>query len=177
MNSSTGETETRASCEYEANLGLLRQVDFFSGLPIEATKVFAYLCNREHFRKGDVLFEQGDEDGKAFFFISGGAELVHQSGDDTVVLRTFGSEDFIGRLALLGNVRRLFTLRASEDLTCLVLTRDKFSRALEQFPELMPKIIKVAVQNVVDWEKGFLKTCACSEECTACRRRTGVSLV
>jgi len=177
MNSNTGETESKASCEYEANLGLLRQVDFFSGLPLEAIKVFAYLCDRERFRRGDVLFEQDDEDGKAYYFVSGKAELIHDSAGESVVLRTFESGDFIGRLALLGNVRRLFTLQAADDLVCLVLTREKFDRALEQFPELMTKIIKVVVKNINDWEKRFLKTCAASDECTACRRRTGVSLV
>lgn len=177
MNSNTGNPETGASCEYEENLGMLRQVDFFSGLPLEATKVFAFLCDREHFRKGDLLFEEGDEDGKAYYFISGKAELLRQHDDQWVTLRVFEARDFIGRLALLGNVRRLFTLKAAEDLTCLVLTKEKFSRALEQFPDLMPKLIKVAVQNVNDWEKGFLKTCVTDDQCGPCRGRTGVSLV
>jgi CRP-like cAMP-binding protein len=177
MNSNTGKSETGASCEYEENLGILRQVDFFSGLPLEATKVFAFLCEREHFRKGEVLFEEGDEDGKAYYFISGKAELLRQHDAQWVTLRVFEAGDFIGRLALLGNVRRLFTLKADDDLTCLVLTKEKFKRALEQFPELMPKIMKVAVQNVNEWEKGFLKTCAADDRCDACRGRTGVSLV
>lgn len=177
MNSNTGDSEPRASCEYDQNLGILRQVDFFSGLPLEATKVFAYLCERERFRRGDILFEQGDEDGKAFYFISGKAELHQEHDGQSVVLRVFDAGDFIGRLSLLGNVRRLFTLTAAEDVNCLVLTKEKFSRALEQFPELMPKLIKVAVQQINDWEKGFLKTCAENDRCRECRHRVGVSLV
>ena len=45
MNSNSGKNESGTSSEYQENLDILRQIDFFSGLPLEATKVFAYLCS------------------------------------------------------------------------------------------------------------------------------------
>ena len=40
----------------------------------------------------------------------------------------------------MGSMPRLFSLQASEETVCLVIPREKFAKALEQFPELMPKI-------------------------------------
>ena len=39
--------------EFQDNLNLLRQTYFFSGLPLETLKVFAYLCTRQKFDPGE----------------------------------------------------------------------------------------------------------------------------
>ena len=77
MNSNTEKNEDGATSEYQENLNILRQIDFFSGLPLEATKVFAYLCIREKFKSGDFLFQQDEEDEQAYYIISGSARLLH----------------------------------------------------------------------------------------------------
>ena len=46
-------------CEFQDNLNLLRQTYFFSGLPLETLKVFAYLCDREKFRSGRTSVSAG----------------------------------------------------------------------------------------------------------------------
>jgi len=56
--SSLDESSLSPSCEYQENLGILRQTYFFSGLPLESLKIFAYLCTREKFREGEFLFRQ-----------------------------------------------------------------------------------------------------------------------
>ncbi len=43
MNLSEGKTNTGLSCEFQENLNLLRETYFFTGFPLEALKVFAYL--------------------------------------------------------------------------------------------------------------------------------------
>ena len=47
--SSLDENSLSPSSEYQENLDILRQTYFFSGLPLESLKVFAYLCTREKF--------------------------------------------------------------------------------------------------------------------------------
>ena len=175
MNSNSEKNESGASCEYQENLDILRQIDFFSGLPLEATKVFAYLCTRDSFKPGDAIFQQGDEDDRAFFIISGQARLFQQSGDTPTAIRDYGDGEFIGRMTLLGQSRRLFTLTATAPITCLVITREKFARALEKFADLTPKFIEVVVTNIYKWEKHFLQIR--SGDCAACLQIAGVSLV
>ena len=69
-----------AGCELDQNLELLRQTYLFSGIPLETLKVFAYLCSREKFQEGEYLFRQGEDDGQAFYIISGHAVLEREEG-------------------------------------------------------------------------------------------------
>lgn len=154
---------------------MLRQIDFFSGLPLEATKVFAYLCSRDSFKPGDRIFQQGNEADRAFYIISGRAQLSRQSDDTQTAVREYGEGEFIGRMTLLGQSRRLFTLTATTEMTCLVITREKFTKALEKFSDLTPKLIEVVVRNIYRWEKHLLQMR--SGDFSDCLKIAGVSLV
>jgi CRP-like cAMP-binding protein len=174
MNSSTERQQPRSS-EFQENLGILRQIQFFSSLPLEALKVFAYLCTRETFRAGDYLFHQDDNDGKAFYILSGEAELVRRDGGGELLLRHYGEGDFSGSLALIGDMRRLFSMKALTDMACLILTRDKFVKAIEQFSDVMPKILATVVTSIRDWEdRLFIDQ---DGLCEACKQKVGVTLI
>ena len=175
MSSNTEKVNVNTDSEYQENLNFLRQVDFFSGIPLEATKVFAYLCTRESYHSGEYLFQQNDECEQAHYIISGNARLLIEVNNNEQEVKEYGEGEFVGRLALLGNMRRLFSLKAITDVNCLILTREKFSKALAQFPEVMPKMTKVIVNNVYNWEKQFMARR--KEECSDCFKEIGVSLV
>ena len=175
MNSSMERGQPSESSEFQQNLEILRQMDFFSALSLEALKVFAYLFTREKFRPGDRLFYQDDNDGKAFYIISGTADLVRDEGRGETTLGKFAEGDFLGGLALFGDVPRLFSVRAQTDIMCMVMTREKFTKALEQFPELMPKVMETMAKRVRLWEERLLL-----EQgglCDQCRKKVGVSLI
>jgi CRP-like cAMP-binding protein len=165
------------SSEFEENLEILRQMPFFSGLSLEALKVFAYLFVRETFKPGDFLFRQDDNDGKAFYIISGAAELVREGEEGESVLRNYEEGGFLGGLALLGDMRRLFSLKALTAITCLVMTRQKFMKAIEQFPELMPRVMGTTVERIRAWEEQFFRQHEQDGLCAACRDKMGVSLL
>ena len=175
MNSSAENGPARPS-EFAQNLDLLRQVPFFSGLPLEPLKVLAYLCTRETFRPGETLFQQGDQEGAAFFVIDGQAQLSRrdEEGGETV-FSDYDAGSFLGGLSLLAESRRLFTLTAETEMHCLVLTRDKFVSTMGQFPDIVPKVLEAVVKSVRDWEKQFIIDH--SDLCDLCRARIGVSMV
>ena len=167
--------EQGTSCEFKENLSILREIEFFSELPLEVLKVLAYLCKRETFKKGDFLFHQKDDDGQAVFIISGKARLVYPEEDRAPSLREFDEGDFLGSLALLGKAHRLFSLKALTDMTCLILSRDKFLKVAEQFPDIILKSLKSVVGRIHTWEEKFLSEV--DESCQNCLGKTGVSLV
>lgn len=173
--SSLDESSLSPSSEYQENLNILRQTYFFSGLPLESLKVFAYLCTRERFKNGDALFRQGEDDGDAFCLIAGRAQLERTADSTHQPVRVIGPGDFIGGLSLLGETRRLYSLRALEDTICLVLSREKFSKTLQQFPGQMPRIFKAVVSAINRWEEHFLEEM--SADCGGCMPRLGVSLL
>lgn len=173
--SSLDENSPIPSCEYQENLDILRQTYFFSGLPLESLKIFAYLCTREKFKEGDFLFRQGEDDGEAFCILSGRAQLERTVEEAPVPIRTCEAGEFIGGLTLIGETRRLYSLRALQATVCLVLSRDKFAKTLNQFPEQRPRIFKAVVAAINDWEERFLEGTA--EACGGCVAKLGVSLL
>ena len=155
MNSSE-KSDSGISSELQENINILRQIDFFSSLRLEALKVIAYLCERESFEPGDELIVQDEDGGRAFYILSGSVRLERTDETGTRAMREYGKEDFLGRLILLGEMYSLFSAKAVSATNCLVLTRERFSRVVEQFPDMMPKIHKAVVTGVRDWEKEFL---------------------
>lgn len=175
MSSPPEKNDSYQSSEFQENLELLRQTYFFSGLPIESLKVFAYISDRETFRAGDYLFRQDEDDGQAFYIISGSAALSFKDDVGERDLGGFKEGDFIGGLTLMGARHRLFSLKASSDLVCMVIHRDKFDLTLQQFPEVMLKIVKVIVERINNWEKQALA--ARDPSCDGCCENIGVSLI
>jgi len=173
--SSSGRNEANPSSELEENLEILRQTYFFSGLPLETLKVFAYLCTREKFKKDEYIFKQHEDDGRAFYIISGKAVLEREDNESTKEIRDCRSGEFIGGLTLMGEVRRLFSLRAVEDTVCLILERERFTKTIEQFPNIMPRIFKAVAKNIDSWEERFLADRA--DLCGECMINLGVSLI
>jgi len=174
MNSS-GRNDAHPSSELEENLEILRQTYFFSGLPLETLKVFAYLCTREKFKKDEYIFKQNEDDGRAFYIISGKARLEREDSERTKEIRDCDTGEFIGGLTLLGDTGRLFSLKAVEDTVCLVLERERFTKTIEQFPTIMPRIFKAVANNIDSWEERFLADRA--DLCGECIVHLGVSLI
>jgi hypothetical protein len=56
-----------------------------------------------------------------------------------------------------------------------VLSREKFLKAMAQFPDQIPKIFKALVERICNWEDRFLG--AANENCESCRQKIGVSLI
>jgi CRP-like cAMP-binding protein len=163
------------SSEFEENLELLRQIYFFSGLPLETLKVFAYLCTREKFRKDEYIFSQDEDDGQAVYIISGQARLERKDNGETIDIREYKTGEFVGGLTLLGETRRLFSLRSVNETTCLVLGREKFAKTMEQFPDLLVKICNAVAKSIDLWEERFLSNRA--DQCGECMSQLGVTLI
>lgn len=163
------------SSEFQENLEILRQTYFFSSLPLETLKIFAYLCTREKFRQGEHIFRQDEDDGQAFYIIEGQACLERTDNGTTTEIRDCKAGEFLGGLTLLGETRRLFSLKSVTDTTCLVLNRGKFLKTMEQFPNLLARICNAVAQSIDSWEDRFLSDR--SAQCGDCLSRLGVTLI
>ena len=163
-------------CEFEQNVGLLRQTRLLAGVPVEALKVFAYLSHRQTFAADTYLFRQGADDGQAFYIIAGRALLVHAHEGREAAVREYGPDEFLGGLALMGRMRRLFSLKAlTSEVVCLILSREKFQKAWRQFPDLTPRLLQALLDGIEAWEKTFLALQ--DENRLGCISRAGISVL
>ncbi len=166
---------TSATSELDQNLELLRQTYLFAVVPLESLKVFAYLCAREKFKQGEYLIRQGEDDGQAFYVIEGQAKLEREEGGSVQSVREIEAGEFIGGMSLMGSMQRLYSVRAETETTCLILNREKFSRTMSKFQDLMPSFFKALVGQIDTWEKSFLA--GRMDQCSECLKQLGVSLL
>jgi CRP-like cAMP-binding protein len=174
MNSYQEKNDLLGKSEFQKNLTILREIYFFSEFPLEILKVFAYLCTRELYREGDIIFSQDDDDGRAYYLLSGQACLSRSHENKEVVIRTCSENTFFGAFTLAGRANRLFALTALTDTSCLVLTREKFQDTISQFPDSRRYIIQGLSDNIISWEERFLNE---NLDCDSCRSIMGVSLI
>lgn len=159
--------------EYQQHLELIREIKYFSAMGLEAQKVLAYLCVRESYKTDEIVFSKGDIDLTAYYVISGRLDIYLEENDQSV--GHFKPGDFFGALSLLGDTPRLFTLKSSEETSCISLTKNKFSKIKQQFPDISDKFTVVAIEALSNWEKRFLKNVKPS--CAGCLSTLGLTLI
>jgi len=160
--------------EYQENLEILIQLPLFAGLPIEPLKVLAYLCRRVTFKPGELIFHEHEVDPNAYYILEGKAGLITET-DGEAQFTEFGEREFIGSMSLFCDVKRLFTLKAKTRVICLMLSREKFQKVLERFPEISTRMIQAILMSIHGWEERNLVEHV--QMCEPCRKRVGVSLV
>ncbi|MFH1152777.1 MAG: cyclic nucleotide-binding domain-containing protein [Pseudomonadota bacterium] len=156
MTSSEKENNATVESEFLYTLNKFRQTGFFANLPQEAVKVIAFLCTREAYKAGDVIFHRNEDDGCAYYLTRGTASLVLATGTGDQVMKTLEKDSFIGILALLTSMPRKFSLIADTEVEFLIMTRKKFARVLDQYPEIMLKLIASLGEKINEAEKNLI---------------------
>ena len=128
MSSPMSTTDSDDKSEFAANLNVFRQIDLFAGFPVEVMKLFAFLCKRHSYKSGDIIFHQDDDDQSAYYILSGKTKLVLTKEEKEHTIREYEPESFFGVLSLMTPMVKQFSLVATEDTTCLAMTRKAFPR-------------------------------------------------
>lgn len=160
MSLSTNQDNVCEGCEFDKNLELLRDIPLFSALPLESQRAYAYLCRRIRYQTNDTLFRQEEVDDKAYIIISGTLHLYRKTAADpesTVPCGSIEAGQFFGAMALVADVRRLFTARAATPTVCLVMPRKKILTDLIQKPEIAAQFLKGLTNRVIAWEEKHLQ--------------------
>jgi CRP/FNR family transcriptional regulator, cyclic AMP receptor protein len=97
---------------------------------------------RRRFRRGEVIFHQGDP-GDSLHIVGGGAvKIVLPSAEgDEAIIATLRPGDFFGELALLDGAPRSATAAALEPCETWALPREAFRAQLDRDPELRDALL------------------------------------
>jgi len=170
MNSSTANNHNEPS-ELEANFELLRDTLLFSGLPLETVKLVAYLAVRADFVRGEAVFRRGDDEGRAYLVLSGRL----RAGDGDGPAFEVGEGELVGGLSLLGTMVRRHTLTALTDVRVLTIDRERFMKAVSQFPGYREWMVDAALRLVRHWEERLER--AVVHDCPGCRQAMEMGLL
>lgn len=150
--------DTSGRCELDENLEIFSRVPVFSGIPAQRLRVYAYLSRRAHYSPGEFLFRQGDRDNKGYIVISGRVQMIREYREHSLILKEIQEGEFFGGLALLSDIRRLFSARAMDPLDCLTVDRESFQKLVVQFPEVAINSIDIMIRRIVEMEEKLLET-------------------
>lgn len=93
---------------------------------------------------GEVLCREGASAEEFFVIMQGEADVLRNGKP----IATRGSGDFVGEIALVGNVRRTATVKATTPLRFFVMTRQNFLRLLDTNPGVERKVLRALAKRV-----------------------------
>jgi signal-transduction protein with cAMP-binding, CBS, and nucleotidyltransferase domain len=127
----------------------LASVPFFSGLDAAGLESVGRTVRTRRFRRGEVIFHQGDPGDALFIVMNGGIKisLPSDTGDEAI-LATLRSGDVFGELALLDGAPRSATATAIESKG---RSRTVFSRwARVAAPSFLTSLSTASVKQVIN---------------------------
>jgi reactive intermediate/imine deaminase len=105
---------------------LLRQVPMLRPLPVPVIEQLAHSLQRTELLPGETVFEAGNA-GDSFYVVAGGTVVI-LDGDQLV--RSMGTGQGFGEIALLRNTTRTMTVRAVDDVQLFGISRSNFLSAI-----------------------------------------------
>ena len=127
---------------------LLRRIPLFSQIDTAKLKLLALASERLTYAPDQVVVKQGDVGDAAFVIIDGAADVIIGEDEDELVVASVGPNDIVGEIAILCDVPRTATIRATDELQVLKITKDRFVRMLSDFPALSIGVMRVLADRL-----------------------------
>lgn len=121
---------------------LLRNIPLFAKLEPSKLKLLAFTAERITYEADQTLFSQGDVGDAAYIIVDGAAKVIVDTPDGELEVAALGRNDFVGEIAILCDVPRTATVRASDTTVTLRITKDLFFRLVSEFPEMSVEIMR-----------------------------------
>lgn len=128
---------------------ILKDNYFFTDL---SAKVFERIINLVRIRtlkKGEILFQRGDEDHNLYGIINGMMRISTSTGNDKeIILNMLEEGDILGEIAFLDGLPRTADATALEKCTIFSLSRHEFQPLIADEPELAQHIIDLLCERL-----------------------------
>lgn len=119
------------------------QLDVFAGMNDDELSIMSAMLTRHVYRKGDIVFKQGDEGRELYIIAKGSASArlrLPGNGRETRLI-TFAAGTVFGEIALLDQEARSATIEADDDLVCYVLDHAAFEILAREHPQAAIKVL------------------------------------
>jgi CRP-like cAMP-binding protein len=123
----------------------LRRAPLFENLSKDELERLAKVTEDIEVEPGKVLCREGEPAQEFFVIIDGEVEVMR----DDERIRTLSDGDFFGEIALLEDIPRTATVRATTHLRFFVLTRQSFWSMVESMPDVDRKILRALAKRAL----------------------------
>ena len=147
-------------------MNLNEEVEILKGVPIFAKmeaaklKLLAFTGERMTFVEGQELFHQGDPGDAMYVILAGVADVLIDSPTGQIAVAQLKKNNFVGDMAILGDVPRNATIKAREPLTTLRISKDMFYRLVTEFPQMAIEMMRELAHRLEDTNKKLLAATA-----------------
>ncbi len=123
---------------YKDIVGQLKQVRLFENLKQSELNALAKLVDRQHFREGELICEQGHP-GNVMYIVESGELTVYHVDPHGVEheVDALNRGDYFGETSLLLGEPRDATVRVAQETTLLSINQDDFKPLLDERPSLL----------------------------------------
>lgn len=121
---------------------LLRQIPMFQKVEQSKLKLLAFTSERLVFQPDQVICEQGEPGDSMYVIVDGQADVIVNLPNGPLTVATLKKNSFFGEIAILCDVPRTATVKATSTLTTLRITTDLFYRLVSEFPQMTIEIMR-----------------------------------
>ncbi|MEM8663944.1 MAG: Crp/Fnr family transcriptional regulator [Pseudomonadota bacterium] len=132
----------------DKELEALRKVPLFRGIDDQKLRLLAFMSERTRFEAGECLMEEGGYGDVAYIILSGEADILINSKSGEQLVATIGENDFVGEIAILIDVPRTATVRATSSLLALGIQKEQFFKLLTNFPDMAVEVMRALAHRL-----------------------------
>jgi len=105
----------------------------------------ASVGERREIRRGEILFDVGDQNTRFFVMLSGALDIVRPVGDREEPVTAHGPGQFTGEINMLSARRSLVRARVSADGAVIAVDRDDLRTLVQRDPELSEILMRAFI--------------------------------
>jgi CRP/FNR family transcriptional regulator, cyclic AMP receptor protein len=132
---------------------LLRAIPLFAGIEPSKLKLLAFASERLTYEPGVELFKQGDIGDAAYVIMEGEVDVIIDTARGPFAMARLGRNSLVGEIAILRDVRRTATVKASSRVVALRIAKDLFFRLVNEFPQMGVAVMRDLAKRVEEANK------------------------
>ena len=126
----------------------LRAIPLFQRIEASKLRLLAFTSERVRFEPGDLVVKEGDIGDAAYIVLEGAAEVLVDTPQGPLKVADVGRNDIVGEIAILIDVPRTATVRATDAVTALRISKELFFRLVAEFPQMAVEIMRELAQRL-----------------------------
>jgi CRP-like cAMP-binding protein len=143
----------------------------FGELDEEARRAAWMRMRRRKFKKGEVIFHEGDPGDALHLIVKGHVTLkVSSPRGDRVMLRVLGPDEMLGEFAIVAPAARAATVTALDAVETMVLDREGFDQLRKEQPRVDEFMLSAAIEEVRRLSASLLEALYLPVDARVCRR-------
>ncbi len=132
---------------------ILKGVPIFSKMEPSKLKLLAFTGERMTFGTGQEVCHQGDPGDAMYVILGGVADVLLETPTGQMRVAELKKNGFFGETAILCDAPRNATIKASESLLTLKISKDMFYRLVTEFPTMAIEMMRELAHRVEDTNK------------------------